>query len=493
MLIEDDADWVIVGTGAGGATAARVLSEGSSVVMLEEGARLDTKNRPRAMLGAMGQAFRDMGTNTTLGPHPIPILQGRCVGGSTAINSGIIWRLPDDVRSEWTERWGLGDLVDERALDRVFDQIERELNVRTTAEEILGQNSLLMKRGADALGLPGKPIVRNSGDCIGRGECLQGCPGEARQSMDVSYVPRAIRAGARLHTMARAERLIFEGGRVVGVRGSLLDDRRQPKGEFRVRAKKGVIVAASVIQTPVLLRNSGLRGLVGDRLQLHPGAAIVARFEEPVGMGFGATQGFEIPQRARGYKIESLSLPPEMLAARLPGAGAEWQRRLTELDHYAQWAVQVRMRAHGTVRPAFGGGAAIRFNPLREDLRKIKDGLVTICRMFFAAGATEVLPGIGRLPQVLTRPEEVDVLEQADIEHQDLHMMASHLFGTAVAGADAATSVVGPDLEHHQVRGLYVMDGSVFPTNLGVNPQHSIMGVVFRAAERLAEAARVAA
>lgn len=494
MLLEDDADWVIVGTGAGGATAARVLSETGSVVMLEEGPLLDTKNRPRAMVHAMRQAFRDMGTNTTLGAHPLPILQGRCVGGSTAINSGIIWRLPDDVRVDWTQRFGLGDLVEERALDRIFDQIEREIDVQPTSDEVLGKNGSLMKDAAKKLGLPGKAIARNAGACKGRGECLQGCPGEARQSMDVSYVPRAIKAGARLHPLARAQRIVMEGRRAVAVEGDLLDDHRKKIGTFRVRAKKGVIVAASVIYTPVLLRRSGLGGLVGDRLQLHPGSAVVGRFDEPVGMGFGATQGYEIPQRERGYKIESLSLPPEMLAARLPGAGADWQRRLGELDHYAQWAVQVRMRAHGTVRPAGSNGeAAIHFTPLREDIRKIKEGLVTICKLFFAAGATEVLPGIGRLPVVLRDVSEVDLVERADIEQKDLHMMASHLFGTAVAGADAATSVVGPDLQHHDVRGLYVMDASVFPTNLGVNPQHSIMGIVWRAAERLAEVRSAAA
>lgn len=488
MLLEDDADWVIVGTGAGGATAARVLSETGSVVMIEEGAQLDTRNRPRAMVHAMRQAFRDMGTNTTLGAHPLPILQGRCVGGSTAINSAIVWRLPDDVRLDWAQRFGLDDLVEERALDRIFTQIEDEIHVKPTSEEVLGKNGLLMKKGALALGLPGKPIHRNAGRCEGRGECLQGCPNENRQSMDVSYVPRALRAGARLHALARAQRLVFEGRRAVGVEGDLLDDDRKKKGTFRIRARKGVIVAASVIYTPVLLRRSGLGGLVGDRLQLHPGSAVVGRFPEPVGMGFGATQGYEIPQRERGYKIESLSLPPEMLAARLPGAGVEWQRRLAELDHYAQWAVQVRMKAHGTVRPAGNQGeAAIHYTPLRDDLRRLKEGLVTICRMFFAAGATEVLPGIGRLPVSLTDPSQVDLIERADIEQKDLHMMASHLFGTAVAGRDAATSVVGPDLQHHEVRGLYVMDASVFPTNLGVNPQHSIMGIVWRAAERLAE------
>ncbi len=166
--LEDEADFVIVGTGAGGATAARVLSAaGHSVVMLEEGARLVTADRPRDLLGAMAQAFRDMGTNATEGASPLPLLQARCVGGATAINSGIIWRLPDDVRRDWSERFGLGELVDERRLSEAFDAIERELEITDTTPALWGGNAALMARGAEALGLPGKAIARNATRCKG--------------------------------------------------------------------------------------------------------------------------------------------------------------------------------------------------------------------------------------------------------------------------------------------------------------------------------------
>ncbi|MGZ3420086.1 MAG: GMC family oxidoreductase N-terminal domain-containing protein [Polyangiales bacterium] len=455
-MLTDEADYVIVGTGAGGATAARVLSAaGCSVIMLEEGPQLRSEERPRELIDSMAMAFRDFGTFTTRGTNPFPLLQGRCVGGSTAINSGIIWRLPDDVRRDWIDNFGLGDLVEEKAMDRIFGILEDELQVTENSEEILGENGRLMKLAAEKLGLPGRPIHRNAKTCKARGECLQGCPGEARQSMDVSYVPRAIKDGARLHAMCKATKIIIEGGRAVGVEGEVLErGTRRKTGKFSVRAKRAVIVAASVVWTPVLLRRSGLGGLVGDRLQLHPGSAVVARFDDPISMSFGATQAYEIPMRERGYKIESLTLPPEMLAARLPGAGRDWQKMLSELDHYAQWAVQVRMKAHGRIRPTWSGDADARFMPLDTDIKKIQDGLATICRLFFAAGAKEVYPGIGRLPSVLTDVSQVKLIEEAKVEMSDLHLMASHLFGTACAGRDAATSVVGPDLQCHDVRDL---------------------------------------
>jgi choline dehydrogenase-like flavoprotein len=185
-------------------------------------------------------------------------------------------------------------------------------------------------------------------------------------------------------------------------------------------------------------------------------------------------------------KLESLSMVPEMLAVRIPGAGAEWQERLANLDHYAQWVALIRMRAKGRIRPTLFGGVDARYVPLPEDIADMRAGLVLLCKMFFAVGATEVYPGIARRPQVLRDLSEVRALEEGELTHDDFHMVASHLFGTACAGSDPRTSVVGPNLEVHGVRRLFVMDASVFPTNLGVNPQHSIMAVVFRAAERLA-------
>ena len=493
--LEDVADFVIVGTGAGGATAARVLAAaGHDVVLLEEGARLHTPDRPRDLLGAMRQAFRDFGTNTSRGTEPFPMLQGRCVGGATAINSGIIWRLPEDVRQVWTEAHGLGALVNAKTLDAAFDIIERELEIEESAPAVWGGNSTLMHEAAMAMKLPGKAISRNAARCKGTAQCLQGCPGEARQSMDVSYVPRALGDGARLHTGARVDKVILEFGRAMGVSGAHVDPAtRAVLGPLRVMARRAVIVCASAIQTPVILRRSGLRGLVGERFQAHPGAAVVGRFDEPVSIGQGGTQAYEVPLRSRGLKLESLALPPEMLAARLPGAGALWQERLAHLDHFAQWAALVRMQAHGRVRPTlFGDGSqsAITYNPSASDMARMRDGVATLARMMFAVGAREVYPGIGGLPSVLTKVEDVHLIDEATLVPSRMTMMASHLFGTACAGSDPRTSVVSPDLAVHDVAGLYVMDASVFPTKLGVNPQHSIMGLVWVAASKLANAAR---
>jgi choline dehydrogenase-like flavoprotein len=487
-VIEDSADFVIVGTGAGGATAARVLAAaGRSVVMVEEGAYLPPEARARGLVDAFAQSARDMATLATSSRSPLPLLQGRCVGGSTAINSGIIWRLPEAVRAELEARYGLSHLLEPRALERIYALLEDELEVETVSDQVRGQNAALMERGAHALGLQGQPMKRNARRCVGHARCLQGCPEGARQSMDVSYVPRAMRDGARLHTGMRAKRIGFRGGRAESVEGVVLDAEGHAHDRFAIHARAGVIIAAGAVWSPLLLRASGVTRRVGDGFQAHPGVAVVGAFREQVGMGFGVTQAYEVPLFEERLKLESLSLPPELLAARIPGAGEEWQARLHRLDHMAQWCAITRMEARGRVRNGLLG-ASVRYEPTERDIARVQKGVALIVRMMFEAGAEEVYPGVVGVPEILTRPEQAALIDDARFARSDVHLMASHHFATAPAGSDPARSVVGEDLQCHDAKGLYVMDASALPENLGVNPQHTIMAVVYRAAEQLAQA-----
>jgi choline dehydrogenase-like flavoprotein len=127
----------------------------------------------------------------------------------------------------------------------------------------------------------------------------------------------------------------------------------------------------------------------------------------------------------------------------------------------------------------------VRFTPLKDDMEKVRASVALMVRLFFAAGAREVSHGIHGLPPYFHSPEQAALIDRHPADPSHFHMLASHLFGTACAGIDPARSVVGPFLESHAIKDLFVMDASVFPTNLGVNPQHSIMALAFRAAERL--------
>jgi choline dehydrogenase-like flavoprotein len=276
------------------------------------------------------------------------------------------------------------------------------------------------------------------------------------------------------------------GGRAVGVVA------RSATGHIvTLHARRAVMVAASTVQSPNILRRSGVRAAaLGRHFQAHPGLAIGGLFDRPIEMAFGATQGAESIhfRTSDRFKLETISLPPDLAGARIPGVGRELTERLAQLAHVAVWAAQIRAEAEGTVKEGWGGVDRVRYTLTTRDLEATRKACTLIARMLFEAGAREVWPGIYGVPAVLRTIDEVRLLEAAPLDPRSYGFIATHLFGAARMGVDARTSVVGPDFQVHGTEGLYVVDSSVFPTNLGVNPQHSIMALSRLAATRLAAA-----
>jgi choline dehydrogenase-like flavoprotein len=486
-------DYVIVGSGAAGAAAARVLADtGASLAVVEEGPAVATAEFGDRAYSALRRLYRDMGFQLARGRTAIPVMQGCCLGGTTVVNSGIVWRLPEDVWRPWQTEHGLGEALPLEALHQAWDQIEAELSVRPTAPEVAGRNNQLLADATGRMAVSGVPMARYEAGCRGSARCSLGCAHGAKQSMLVSYLPYAAGRGAWLITSARVTHVHFEGERAAGVQGFFQAPQvKRSVAPFTLRARKAVLIAASAIQTPILLARSGVRSPhLGRHFQGHPGAGLAGVFDEPVNMWFGATQGFECDQHrvAGRFKVEALSLPPELLFARLPGAGPAWVKNIAQAGHLALWAVQLRAHAEGAVRRGLNG-TDIRFELEPRDVDNLRRGLCFTAELLFAAGAREVITGVHGLPERLTRPDQVQLLESGPRDSACYSLALTHLFGTARMSVRPRDGVVGPDFAVHGTRGCYVIDSSVFPTNLGVNPQHTIMAIAMHAAGQIAQRA----
>jgi choline dehydrogenase-like flavoprotein len=183
--------------------------------------------------------------------------------------------------------------------------------------------------------------------------------------------------------------------------------------------------------------------------------------------------------------MEVVGLPVELAGVRLPGMGAEFQRSMADYPNMAVWGVQVRAEAEGTVSPA-KNRANIAYTPTREDMQRFRHGAKRLAEMHFAAGAIRVFPGVHGGPDVLTSPDELSKLDSLSLDPREWSIISSHLFSTCRMGADDRAGVVGFDGAVHGVKGVWVLDGSALSTNLGVNPQHTIMAMSMLLTERLA-------
>lgn len=467
------ADVVIVGTGPGGAAAARVLAEGGlSVVMVEEGPARPIF-RPN-MAHTNRYHMQEGGAMIARGPSLMPIAAGRGVGGGSLVNSAICWRTPDHVLEGWIPLLDGDERYAPATLAPIFDELEAILGVDETPDAIAGENNRIIVRGAERLGLPGGLVRRNTPGCVGCGICNYGCPVGGKASVDRNLIPMAMAAGAIVQADTKVHTILVQGDRAVGVQGTVHDTHtRQPVGTLTVRADR-VIVAAGGVGTPRLLHHAGLAGrlgpAVGRGMHVHPGNAILGVCDEPVRMWTGATQGawFEHPDLP-GVLPHTLNAPPGALLLIMKAVGEEAKASMKELPNLCGCVVMVSDHGEGTVSARADGRAAIsyRFDP--EDVARIKAGMVETARVLLAGGAREVFAPVHRTGRYTSAEALGADLEPRAIE--DFALYASHPMASCRMGADPGSSVVGPTAEAHGLPGLLLADSSVFPTSLGVNPQ----------------------
>lgn len=480
-----ECDVVVVGTGAGGAVVGRELAEaGLAVVFVEEGKYFERSDFTGRAFPMQQKLYRGGGSTIALGNTGIPIPIGRTVGGTTTVNSGTCFRTPDRVLNEWHHELGLDELAPDR-LGSYFERVEAVLGIEPAKRSLLGGNGRVIQRGCEALGFTRHgPLRRNAPACDGQGVCCFGCPTDAKRSTNVSYIPLALKAGAELFPSAKVTRIILEGGAATGVVATTRG------GHVLTVRARAVVVAGGAISTPMLLAAQGIgttSGQLGKNLSIHPAAGALAEFEEQILPWSGIPQGYGIEElHHEGILFEGSMVPLEMMMNMTQRIGPDLVRLAESFDHVATFGFMVEDTSRGSVREVMGQ-PMIQYWLTEQDVAHIKRGMDVLAQVFFAAGARVVHTGIAGF-DTLRGEEDLAALRRARVRPWDLDLSAYHPLGTARMGRDPATSVVGPDHEVHDTRGLYVVDGAAVPSSLGVNPQVTIMALATRAAEKIASA-----
>ena len=497
-----EADVCVIGSGPGGAVVASRLSDaGAKVVVLEEGGshtRKDFKMREDIAYPELYQEHANRATED-LG---ISILQGRSVGGGTTVNWTTSFRTPEATLALWRDRFGLSEMTP-AALAPHFEEVEKRLSIHQVTLDEVNENNRVLWDGAKKLGIVAELLHRNTNGCIHSGYCGMGCPVNAKQSMFLTYLPDAAEKGANVYADCRVLRLVpdAKGERIAAAEAEVLDRATdRPSGKrVTVRAKE-FVVSGGAINSPALLLRSKLpdpHARVGKRTWLHPVVAMPALFDKRIDAFYGAPQSvsshhfLERPGKV-GFFLEAAPLHPMLGALALPGFGAAHRRAMDDLPKTATLIALLRdgfleSEEGGSVTLRADGGrrVAIRY-PLQEAHHEaMREGMKVLARIAFAAGARAVAslhePGV-----TLSSEKDLGKLDAAPLGPNRIAVFTAHQMGGCAMGNDPKTSVVDAHLRHHHVENLHVIDGSVFPTSLGVNPQESIMGVASWAAARMA-------
>jgi choline dehydrogenase-like flavoprotein len=295
--------------------------------------------------------------------------------------------------------------------------------------------------------------------------------------MHVSYLPRAVAAGARIRAGVEARRIRVEDGRAAGVDcvARSTDGGNGAARGFAVRARRATILAGGAFGTPELLLRSELGGYqVGRNLRMHPACWVGARYPEEVRGWEGVMQSYYIDEwEPEGILLEATFTPLPFGGAWLLGSGREHQEAILGFDRIGSIGVHLSDESAGTVGVDRGGSLRTTYRLTQADARRLAFGIARAAEVHFAAGALEVYPNLARAPRL--RRGELAKFEQASLKPAELRLEAFHPMGTARIAADPDDGVCAPDGSVNGVNDLYVADASLFPTSVGVNPMMTII------------------
>jgi choline dehydrogenase-like flavoprotein len=474
---------VVIGTGAGGAAMAAALAEqGVAVLMVEAGRFKRRDSFQGSPVDRMAHLYRDGGMTFTVGSPPISVPLGKLVGGTTTINSGTCFPTPAGVLEEWRSE-GLPDDFAPDAFQQWIDPVMEELQVAPNPDH-LGRIAEVVATGAEAMGLAHHPLPRNAPGCDGQGTCMIGCPTDAKRSTNISWVPRALKAGAELITGLPVTRLLTRGRKAIGVLAQGTDQHGAAK-TVTIRAE-AVVVAAGSWLSPLMLRENGFRlHHIGRNLSVHPALGMQARFAERMDSWNAVPQGYGVSGVHDRIRFEGYWLPPQLTAMTVPLVGAELTRWMDAAAHIGQFGFMTRDASVGRVVRGPDGRPLALYDLPQENVELLRTGAAVLAEILIRGGAEEVLAGIGSTRFVRTLAE-ARAIGSADLKALDFDLLGAHPLGTCRMADSEANGVVDSDHRVFGTDNLYVVDGSTVPSSLGVNPQITIMAMALRAASRLA-------
>ena len=493
------ADVCVVGSGAGGGTiAAKLAQAGHKVIVLEAGSYRTPDNFTQREAEAYDAMFQGHGVLTTK-DLAFGVLAGQTAGGSTTINWMIALKPPVWARQEWERDAGM-EGVTAPAFEAMIDEVWARVHATQEESQVNPSNDVL-RRGSQALGyregVDYDILFRNAKGCQQRCDfCFFGCIYNAKQSTLVTYLPDAYHAGARFLFDTKADHVVVEAGVARGVEATYRGGGREIP--VHIKAKQ-VVAAGSALQTPALLLRSGIRFPgVGFGLRFDPTTAIFGQFSEPVRFWKGPMQTVvvtrfqESDEAHHGPWLEVAPAHPGLAALALPWMGGRAHKEyMANLARSANTIVLVRDWTEGRVTIDARGEPVFDYRLNPRDRRNLTRGLQEAARIHRAAGAVRISTlrmedlAVGDGTSPIGQNEFDAFLERvgkAGVGENRLALFTAHPMGSARAGRDPKSSAAKPTGECHEVRNLWIGDGSIFPTAPGVNPTISIMSVALRTA-----------
>lgn len=470
MNKEIDCEALIIGSGAGGSVAfSELAKEGYDTLMVEEGSKWEPSQFDKPIHELTQMLYRDGGLTPFLGNPAIGFGEGVALGGSTVVNGGLLWRTPEFILSEWSEKNKISG-YSMKDLSPYFDRIENTLNVSNELDiDEHDLDSKLIEQSAIDLGWKVVPVPRATINCSRRNQCGAGCPSGAKQSVDKNYIKFGIGNGGRVLTQIKIENIVSKKGIAKYAKGYDIIS-----GERVIIRFKSCFIAAGAIGTPLILKKSNLSKTAGRKLQFHINLKVFASFPHAINSEKGTMFTRQIQEfESEGILIMGTNFNKPYLATSLAHLDSDRFNRYFEMyNHSAVYTPMIKPSGTAMIHRILNDKIIQhKLDPI-EDLEKLRRALHLTSKLLFNAGAQEVILPFSGSNSIKKFSDAENMIQQAKISQYQLlsvHAMSSCSMGIA----DKQVCDI-----NGRVRGtknLFICDASVLPSNIGESPQGTIM------------------
>ena len=448
-------DFAIIGSGVSGSVIRYYLTKkGYKCIMVEAGNNYTSKEFPKSELEYNSQMFWNGGMDISADAK-LAFLRAKCVGGGSVINQCLLDRFDNIAFDEWKEISGI-NYFSTKDMEKHYEEVEKLLKFIDIPPEHRNRNAKIFIEGSDKAGYKWGPLHRGETDCaLDKGNdcivCLGGCHRDSKQSMLVTYLPKAIEQGLELKTNFHVDKIKPETDKVVITGSEAIEC-------------KNVFVAGGSLGTNHLLLKSGLKKdypHLGKGFFCHYQIMNFAVFDQPVNAYKGDFQTVKSDDpnfRKQGFKLENVFAQPIGFSLLYNYFGKKHQEWMKKYSYIANIEVAVRDVGKGSFSLDKKNRLRIKKKISSEDKKRGKAGMEAVNTIFRNMGAKEIY--------------------SAPI------WFGLHLMGGCPIGTDPQKSIVNEQFQMHKHKNIFIADSSIFPSAPGINPSLTIMALSQKATEQ---------
>jgi choline dehydrogenase-like flavoprotein len=458
-----DCDVLVIGSGPGGAvTAHELVIKGVDVLMLEEGP-ISKPSQDITSARGLQKYWRSNGLTAALGGTPIAYAEGRCVGGGSEINSAIIQRTPSNLLDQWANDYYIRDFSG-ATLTSYYDKAFRHIDAKKNSKPYNPLSKIIIS-GAAAMNWQVSSLERAD-------------DADGKRSMSQTLLKKATAQGLRIISECRVEKIYLKGSNGYSAKAIALDAQGQ-KLTITIHFKH-VFLAAGAVHTPSLLLRSGIKKNIGRSLRLHPTLKVLANFTQLIDAKKHILSPYAVTEFMPDIRLGSSVFKPGFFGMAL---AEDWQNRShlqSRIDNCAIYYAMIRAQGIGRVYSIPGlRDPLVTFRLTKHDWILLKEGLLSLTKLLFAAGALEIHPSLSGHPGWcgstfnLSDPYLENIYKYANL-------FTIHLFSSCPMGENIERCATNSYGKVHNFDNIYIADASLIPEAPGVNPQATVMAITDR-------------